>query len=220
MRELILVSLSAVLGYILFSAFSTSDSAEEAFTKIIEQPAQTKQNYQTVAINKINNLHQEKLIALDNKRKLEQLEIYSKLEMHNKEYETKISLTKLNNELENKLAALKIESKGDNKNKDNATFIVLAFLIFLLLFIYLKHKKHLNEIALEKQRKYDEMIARKDYSEKILAYISQGNLSFDTERKFLTILDELNGKTINPLEKERIYHPNPDIIELPIHQDS
>ncbi len=219
MRELMLVGLSAVLGYIIFSAFSSSSSAEEAFKKIIEQPAQNAQHYQETTVNKIDNLHEENLISLENKRKLEQLEVYSKLKMHDKEYDTKVELKKLDNELESKLAVLKINSKGQDKNKDNATLIVLAFLVFLLLFIYLKHKKYLNEIELEKQKKYDEMIAKKEYSEKILAYIGEGNLSFEAERKFLAILDELNGKTINVLDKENIYHPNPDIIELPLKKD-
>ena len=216
MRELILVGLSAVLGYIIFSAFSSSDTAEEAFKKIVEQPTQNRIEYQAATVNKLDKVHAEKLIALENNRKLEELKVYSKLEMHNKEYETKIQLAKINNELDHKLAVLKLESNGEDKNKDNATFIIIAFLLFLLIFIYLKHKKYLNEIELEKEKKYEEMMAKKEYSEKILAYISQGNLSFDTERKLLNILDELNGKIIDPLEKERIYHPNPDIIELPL----
>ena len=216
MRELILVGLSAVLGYIIFSAFSTSDTAEEAFKKIVEQPVQNQQDYQIATVNKLDKLHAEKLISLENQRKIEELKIYSKLEMHNKENETKVALNRINNEFEQKIAILKLESKNEDKNKDNATFIIIALLLFLLIFIYLKHKKYLNEIELEKQKKYEEMMAKKEYSEKILAYISQGNLSFDTERKLLNILDELNGKIIDPLEKERIYHPNPDIIELPL----
>lgn len=218
MRELILVGLSAVLGYIIFSAFSTSDTAEEAFKKIVEQPTQNRVDYQIASVNKLDKLHEEKLIALENSRKIEELKVYSKVEMHSKEYETQIKLAKINNELDQKLAVLKLESKGENKNKDNATFIIIALLLFLLIFIYLKHKKYLNEIELEKEKKYEEMMAKKEYSEKILAYISQGNLSFDTERKLLNILDELNGKIIDPLEKERIYHPNPDIIELPLQK--
>lgn len=216
MRELILVGLSAVLGYIIFSAFSSSDTAEEAFKKIVEQPTQNRIEYQAATVNKLDKVHAEKLIALENNRKLEELKVYSKLEMYNKEYETKIQLAKINNELDHKLSVLKLESNGEDKNKDNATFIIIALLLFLLIFIYLKHKKYLNEIELEKEKKYEEMMAKKEYSEKILAYISQGNLSFDTERKLLNILDELNGKIIDPLEKERIYHPNPDIIELPL----
>lgn len=215
MRELILVSISALLGYIIFSALSTSDTPKEAFNKIIEQPHESRQVYQEVASNKLQNRHQEQLIALENERKLAQLQIYGKMEMHNKENATKVELKKLNNDLDHKLAILKIESKGEDKNKDNTTLIIFALLIFILIFIYLKHKKQLNEIELEKQDKYHEMIAKKEYAEKILAYMNEGNLSFETEKKLLAILDELNGKTIKPLEKDEIYHPNPDIIQLP-----
>ncbi len=218
MRELILVSLSAVLGYIILSAFSTSSSAEEAFKKIVEQPTQNIKNYQMTSVKSNENLHDERLIELENQHKVDELKIYSEVEMRKKEYETKIKLAKLNNELDQKLAILKFESKGEDKNKDNATFIILALLVFLLIFIYLKHKKYLNEMELEKEKKYEEMIAKKEYSEKILAYISTGNLSFDTERKLLAMLDELNEPPTNHLNKENIYHPNPDIIQLPLQE--
>jgi len=48
----------------------------------------------------------------------------------------------------------------------------------------------------------------------ILAYISQGDLSFETERKLLLLLDQLNGKSIKPVDNNPIFHPNPDIIQL------
>jgi hypothetical protein len=210
LRELILVSISALLGYIIFSAVSTSNTPKEAFNKIIEQPYQNKQAYQEVASNK----HQEQLIALENERKLAQLQIYGKMEIHDKENNTKVELKKLDNELNHKLAILKVESEDKDSNKSNITLVILALLLFLLLFIYLRHRKYLNELELEKQDKYDEMMAKKEYAEKILAYISSGNLSFETEKKLLSILDELNGKVINPLEKDDFYHPNPDIIQL------
>lgn len=214
MRELILVSVSALLGYIIFSAFSTTDTPKEAFRKIIEQPTENRQ----VTQDKVSNKHEEHLISLQNQHKLEQLELYGKIEMHNKENQTKIELKKLDNDLDHKIAILNIESKGEDKNKDNGTFIILALLIFLLIFIYLKHKKYLNEIELDKQDRYNEMMAKKEYAEKILGYISEGNLSFETERKLLTILDELNGKTVQTLGKDELYHPNPDIIQLSHHK--
>jgi len=214
MRELLLVSLSAVVGYIVFSAFSTSETPTEAFKKIIEQPMQNRELNNDLAVNKVHNKHAEQLISLENERNLDQLEVYGEIKMHDKENETKIELRKLDNDLNHRLALLKVDSQNQNKNKDNTTLIVIALLIFLLLFIYLKHKKQLSEIELQRQEKYDEMMAKKEYAERIIAYISEGNLSFETERKLLTILDELNGKTIKPLEKTPIYHPNPDIIQL------
>jgi hypothetical protein len=214
MRELLLVSLSAIVGYIVFSAFSTSETPTEAFRKIMEQPLQGREIQNNLAANKLNNKHQEQLISLENERDIEQLEVYGEIKMHNKENETKIELRKLDNDFNHRLAILKVNSQNQNKSKDNSTLIVMALLIFLLLFIYLKHKKQLSEIELQRQEKYDEMMAKKEYAERIIAYISEGNLSFETERKLLTILDELNGKTIIPLEKTPMYHPNPDIIQL------
>ena len=214
MRELLLVCLSAIVGYIVFSAFSSSDTPSEAFKKIIEQPQQNKETYNKLAINKVNNTHEAELQALDNARNLDQLEVYGEIKMHDKEYETKIELKKLENQLNHKLAMLNVESKDESKNKDNATLIILALLVFLLIFIYLKHQKQLAEIELKKQEKHDELMAKKEYAERIIAYISEGNLSFETEKKLLRILDELNGKRIKPLEETPIYHPNPDILQL------
>jgi len=214
MRELLLVSLSALVGYIVFSAFSTSDTPSEAFKKIIEQPQNNQEIANNLAVNKINNQHEETLISLENTRDIEQLKVYSQIRMHDKESETKIALKQLDNKYNNQLAMLQLQSKEKEKEKDNLTLIVLAVLLFVLLFVYLKHKKQLNEIELRRQEKYDEMMAKKAYAEKILAHISQGDLSFETERKLLRLLDELNGKDINSIENNPIFHPNPDIIQL------
>jgi len=214
MRELLLVGLSALVGYIVFSAFSTSETPSEAFKKIIDQPQQNIEKDHTLAVNKINNQHEETLISLENARDIEQLKVYSQIKMHNNESETKIAIKRLDNSYSQQLAMLQLQSKDKDKNKDNLTLIVLALLLFVLLFIYLKHKKQLTEIELRRQEKYDEMMAKKAYAEKILAYISQGDLSFETERKLLRLLDELNGKTIKPIENNPIFHPNPDIIQL------
>jgi hypothetical protein len=214
MREILLVVLSALVGYIVFSAFSTSDTPSEAFKKIIEQPQNRIEIDKTLAANKINNQHEEKLISLENARDIEQLKVYSKIKIYDKESETRIALKRLDNSYNQQLAMLQLQAQNKDKNKDNLTIIVLALLLFLLLFIYLKHKKHLTEIELRRQAKYDEMMAKKAYAEKILAYISQGDLSFETERKLLRLLDELNGKTVKPVENNQIFHPNPDIIQL------
>lgn len=214
MRELLLVSISALLGYIVFSAFSTSDTPKEAFQKIIDQPHTNTEVSQNTASTKIDYQHEEQLVLLENKRNLEHLALYGKIEMHNKENETKIKLKELDNDYNHKLAVLNVESTGEDKNKDNATLIIFALLIFLILFIYLKYKKQLIQIELDKKDKYNEMMAKKEYSEKILAYMNEGNLSFETEKKLLTILDELNTQTIKPIKKDELYHPNPDIIQL------
>jgi len=214
MRELLLVGLSAIVGYIVFSAFSTSETPSEAFKKIIEQPQNNQETANNLAVNKIENQHEETLISLENARDIEQLKVYSKIKMYNKENETKIALKRLDNSYSQQLAMLQLQAKEKDKNKDNLTLIVLALLLFVLLFIYLKHKKQLNEIELRRQEKYDEMMAKKAYAEKILAYISQGDLSFETERKLLLLLDQINGKNVNTIDKNPLFHPNPDIIQL------
>jgi hypothetical protein len=215
MREIILVSISALLGYIIFSAISTTNTPSEAFKKIIEQPHIDVHANQEIAFNKVHNTHEEKLIELSNQQKLEELRTYEKIAINNRENETKVELKALDNKLNHDIAILNVEATGEAKNKDNATYIVLAFLIFLLVFVYLKYQKQLSERALEKDEKYQDMMAKKEYAERILAYISTGNLSFEVEQKLLTVLDELNGKTMRPLNEDKIYHPNPDIIQLP-----
>lgn len=214
MRELILVSISALLGYIIFSAFSSSDTPKEAIKKIIDQPYENQQVSQEVAFNKAHNNHQEQLIALENERQKNELASYENIVIQNNENDTKVKIKELDNDLNHKIAVLNVESSVDESNKNTATYIILALLLFLLLYIALKYKKQLHEIELEKQERYNEMMAKKAYAERILEHISEGNLTFETEKKLLTVLDELNGKTINPNNKDDLYHPNPDIIQL------
>ena len=215
MRELVLVVMSALLGYIIFSAISSSETPKEALRKVIDQPYMNQKVNQELAFNKLHNQHEADLIALENQQKLEQLRTYEKIAINNRENETKVQLKELDNKLNHEIAVLNADVKGDNKNRDNATLIVLAMLLFLLIFVYLKYQKQLSQIELDKEEKYNEMMAKKEYAERILAYISTGNLSFETEQKLLSVLDELNGKTLPPSNQDNIYHPNPDIIQLP-----
>ena len=215
MRDIILVSISALLGYIVFSAFSSSETPKEAFRKIIEQPGVNSQISQEVAFQKVHNNHEAKLLEIENQQKLEQLRTYEKIAINNKEQETKVLIKELDTKLNHDIAVLNVNSKAEDKTKDNATLIVLAVLVFFLIFIYIKYQKQLSQIQLEKEEKYNEMMAKKEYAERILAYISTGNLSFETEQKLLSVLDELNGKNLQLVNEDKIYHPNPDIIHLP-----
>lgn len=214
MRELVLVLMSAVLGYIVFSAVSTSDTPKEALNKIIEQPQANREIDQELAFNEAHNLHQENLIALENEHKAQKLETYQNIVISEKENETQVKLKELDNELNHKIAVLQVESNSEDKSKISATIIVIVLMLFLLVYIYLKYKKQLHEIELDKKSQHDEMMAKKEYAETILAYINEGNISFETERKLLKMLDELNGKTAPRNDKDEIYHPNPDIIQL------
>ncbi len=215
MREIVLVGMSALLGYIVFSAISTSETPKEAFKKIIEQPQMNAQVSQELAFSKLHNHHESELIALENQQKLEQLRTYEKIAINQKENETKVRIKQLDNKLNHEIASLEVSAKSEDKSKDNATMIVIALFLFLLLYIYLRHQKQLSQIELEKEERYNEMMAKKEYAERILAHISTGNLSFETEQKLLSVLDELNGKAIPHMNGEKIYHPNPDIIQLP-----
>ncbi len=215
MREILLVMMSALLGYIIFSAISTSETPKEAFKKIIEQPQVNTRVSQELAFSKQHDAHEAELIALENQQKLEQLRTYEKIAIKEKENETKVRIKELDNQLNQELVALKVNAESEDKSKDNATIIVIALFLFLLLYIYLRHQRQLSQIELEKEERYNEMMAKKEYAERILAYLSTGNLSFETEQKLLSVLDELNGKTIPQMNGDNIYHPNPDIVQLP-----
>ncbi|HHD82425.1 MAG TPA: hypothetical protein ENK94_04455 [Campylobacterales bacterium] len=211
---MVLVLISALLGYIVFSAISTSDTPKEALNKIIEQPQQNRLIDQEQAYNESLNEHQEKLIALENEHKAKKLETYENIVLKEKENETQVKLKELDNELNEKIVMMQVSSDSEEKSKSSATIIVIVLMLFLLLFIYLKYKKQLQEIELEKKSQHDEMIARKEFAETILAYINEGNISFETERKLLRMLDELNGTNVKTKDKDEIFHPNPDIIQL------
>jgi len=214
MREVLLVSISALLGYIIFSAFSTTDTPTAAFRKIIEQPQSDMKQRQEFELNKLNNDRESTLIALQNQDRLNELKAYQEIKINEKEMNTKVQLKQIDYRINRDIADLKLKTDSDIKSKDNATLIVIAFLLFLLMFIYLKYQKQLNQIEIEKENHYNEMIAKKEYAEKILMLLSTGNLTYETEQKLLKVLDQLNGKEVKKTPEEIIYHPNPDIAQL------
>lgn len=214
MREILLVLISALLGYIVFSAFSTTQTPKEALRKIIEQPQADMQKQQELAFNKLVNENEENIIALKNQEKLNELRTYENIKINEKENNTKVELKEIDYKINHALATLKVQSVTEQKEKENLTFIVMAFLLFLLVFIYLKYQRQLSQIEIEKENHYNEMIAKKEYAEKILTLLSTGNLTYETEQRLLKVLDELNGKNIDKNNKEILYHPNPDIAQL------
>jgi len=214
MREVLLVSISAILGYIIFSAFSTTDTPTAAFRKIIEQPQSDMKQRQEFELNKLNNDRESTLIALQNQDRLNELKAYQEIKINEKEMNTKVQLKQIDYRINRDIADLQLKTDSEIKSKDNATLIVIAFLLFLLMFIYLKYQKQLNQIEIEKENHYNEMIAKKEYAEKILMLLSTGNLTYETEQKLLKVLDQLNGKEIKKTPEEIIYHPNPDIAQL------
>lgn len=214
MREILLVSISALLGYIIFSAFSTTDTPTAAFRKIIEQPQSDMKQKQEFELNKLNNDREAKLLALQNQDRLNELEINKDIKINEKENNTKVEIQQIESQTHLGITDLQLKTDSEIKSKDNATLIVIAFLLFLLMFIYLKYQKQLNQIEIEKENRYNEMIVKKEYAEKILMLLSTGNLTFETEQKLLKVLDQINGEVEKKTSGEIIYHPNPDIAQL------
>jgi hypothetical protein len=213
MREILLVGLSAILGYIVFSAFSTTGSSQEAFRKIIEQPHKNMQLQQELAFNKLANEKEARLIVLDNEHKKEQLKAYENIKINEKEQNTKVELKEIDYKMNSNIATMKYQAKTVEARQRNYTYILIAVLLFLLVFIYLRYQKYLSTMELEKETEYREMIAKKEYAEKILGLLATGNLTFETERKLLKVLDEINGKEAEK-KSNILYHPNPEIAQL------
>ena len=213
MREILLVGVSAILGYIVFSAFSTTGSTQEAFRKIIEQPHTDMQLQQELAFSRLANEKEARLIVLDNAHKKEQLKTYENIKINEKENNTKVKLKEIDSQTQSTLANMKLQAEAIETTQRNYIYILIALLIFLLVFVYLRYQKYLSTMELEKETEYRGMIAKKEYAEKILTLLATGNLTFETERKLLKVLDEINGKTVEDKAKV-LYHPNPEIAQL------
>ena len=213
MREILLVGLSAVLGYIVFSAFSTTGSTQEAFRKIIEQPHTDMQLQQELAFSRLANEKEARLIVLDNAHKKEQLKTYENIKINEKENNTKVELKEIDYKTQSTIANMKLQAEAVETTQRNYIYILIALLIFLLVFVYLRYQKYLSTMELEKETEYRGMIAKKEYAEKILTLLATGNLTFETERKLLKVLDEINGKKVED-KATVLYHPNPEIAQL------
>jgi len=213
MREILLVGVSAILGYIVFSAFSVTGTTEGAFRKIIEQPHADMQLQQELAFSKLANDKEARIIALDNEHKQAQLTTYQNIQINEKENNTKVELKEIDFKRDSTIANMELQAQSIQSQQKNYTYIIVAFLLFILVFIYLRYQKYLSTLELEKETEYRELIAKKEYAEKILSLVATGNLTFETERKLLKVLDELNGKRVED-KKEILYHPNPEIAQL------
>lgn len=213
MREILLVGVSAILGYIVFSAFSATGSTEGAFRKIIEQPHRDMQLEQELAFSKLANDKEARIVALDNEHKQAQLTAYQNIQINEKENNTKVELKEIDSKRDSTIANMELQAKSLQSQQKNYTYVVVAFLLFLLVFIYLRYKKYLSTLELEKENEYRELIAKKEYAEKILSLVATGNLTFETERKLLQVLDELNGRRVDD-KGGILYHPNPEIAQL------
>jgi len=213
MREILLVSISALLGYIIFSAFSSTSTSEEAFRKILEQPHQDVQLSQEMAFQQLNNDKEANIIKLDNAYKKDQLDTYQNIKINEKENNTKVEIKEIESRTSSSLASMKLQSDIVQKKQDNYTYLAMAFLLFLIVILYLRYQKHLAQLELNQKSEENEIRAKKEYAEKILTLLASGNLTFETERKLLKVLDELNGHHIEK-KPDIIYHPNPEIAQI------
>ena len=95
--------------------------------------------------------------------------------------------------------------------------ITMAILVFILIYIYLRYQKNLAQVELEKEKEYKQLLAKKEYAERILAIVATGNISIETEQKLLKMLDDLNKPAPHhPRNNNLSHHPNPDINQLPL----
>ena len=213
MREILLVGISALLGYIIFSAFSSTSTSEEAFRKILEQPHNDAKISQEMALQQLKNDKEANIIKLDNAYKKDQLDAYQNIKINEKENNTKVEIKEIESRTSSSLANMKLQSDIVQKKQDNYTYLAMAFLLFLIVILYLRYRKHLAQMELKQKSEQNELIAKKEYAEKILSLLASGNLTFETERKLLKVLDELNSHHIEK-KPDIIYHPNPDIAQI------
>lgn len=218
MREILLVTISALLGYIVVSAFSSTTTPQEAMRKIIEQPQTDMKLKQELAFVELEKTEETKRLALENQQKLEELRTYQDIAINSKENDTKVQIKEIDSKISSDLANLKYASQDNQKTRESNTLIVIAILIFILIFVYLRYQKNLVQAELEKDTEYKEMMAKKEYAEKILTLLTSGNLSIEMEKKLLNMLDELNNGSRQSKNDNFIYHPNPEIEQLPFQK--
>ncbi len=221
MKEVLIVILSALVGYIVLSAFSVSSTPEEAVRRIIEQPHSNLEGKQKLDQLRLEKEQEQKLAELENKKNIEELRIEQNIEITRDKYDTDVELKEIDYKTDSTLANLKYQSSDKQKQEDNRMLITMAVLVFILIYIYLRYQKNLAQVELEKEKEYKHLLAKKEYAERILAIVATGNISIETEQKLLKILDELNNPTIRQQQNNSlIHHPNPDIEQLPFQHNS
>jgi hypothetical protein len=222
MKEILIVILSAIVGYIVLSAFSVSNTPEEAMRKILEQPQANIEDKQKLDLIKIEKEHEQKLAELQNKKDIEALRIQQNIEITKDKYDTDVELKEIDFKKDSTIAGIKYGSLDKRKEEDNKMLIAISLLAFILIYIYLKYQKSLAQIEIEKEQQHKDLMLKKEYAERILSIVATGNISIETEHKLLKILDELNNPRIpiNNPNGRMIEHPNPDIEQLPLQRNS
>ena len=221
MKEVLIVVLSAIVGYIVLSAFSVSSSPQEAMRRIMEQPQNNMKQQKELDLVRIQKEQEGKLAELQTQKDIEALKVKQNIQISKDKYDTDIELKKIDLQKDSTLAQIKYGSVEKQKAEDNKMLIAISILVFILIYIYLKYQKNLAQIELEKEREYKNLLAKKEYAERILSIVATGNISIETEKKLLKILDELNNPNVhqNINNNGIIHHPNPDIEQLPIQRN-
>ncbi len=220
MKEILIVILSAIVGYIVLSALSVSSSPKEAMRRIIEQPQNGLKDKKEIDLVRLEKEHDEKLRELQTQKEMEALKIKQNIEITKDKYNTDVKLKEIDYKRDSTIAGIKYNSVENQKAQDNKMLITIAVLIFILVYIYLKYQKNLAQIEIEKDKEYKNMLAKKEYAEKILSIVANGNISMETETRLLKILDEINSPQVEiSSNRAIIHHPNPDIEHLPFNKN-
>ncbi len=220
MKEILIVILSALVGYIVLSALSVSSSPQEAMRRIIEQPQNGLKDKKEVDLVRLEREHDEKLRALQTQKDIEALRIKQNIEITKDKHDTDVKLKEIDFKRDSTIAGIKYNSVENQKAQDNKMLITIAVLIFILVYIYLKYQKNLAQIEIEKDKEYKSMLAKKEYAERILSIVASGNISIETETRLLKILDEINNPQVQTNNNRAIiHHPNPDIEQLSFNKN-
>ncbi len=213
MKDILIVIMSALLGYIILSAFSVG-TPDEAIKRLIEQPQTNRIEQQQIDKERIEKEQEIKLAKLEHDKRITELEIQKQIAITEKNNQTEIKIHEISSKTNTDLEGMKYNSLENQKESDNKMLIVMALLIFILIYVYLRYQKNLAQQELEREREHNNMLAKKEYAERILSIVANGNVSIETEQKLLKILDELNKPQLQSVNKNAISHPNPDIEQL------
>jgi hypothetical protein len=216
MKEVLIVVLSAIVGYIVLSAFSVSDTPGDAVRRILER-SQTDDEKK----DRIKAEQEIKLTQITSEQTIRELEIKEETERTKIREESNIKKEEISHQTEAQIAGINADTTIKSKEEDNKMLIAMSILVFILIYIYLKYQRTLAHDELEKEKDYKDMLAKKEYAERILSIVATGNISVETEHKLLKILDELNNPYVNAhnADERLIQHPNPDIEQLPLQRN-
>jgi flagellar biosynthesis component FlhA len=214
--------LSAIVGFIVLSAFSVSDTPGEAVRRILEKPNENMEQKQKLDLIRVEKEHEATLAKLQKEKDIEALRIQQKTEIIMDKHDTNVKLKEIDSRTNSQLATIKYNSSDRQKEEDNKMLIAISILAFILIYIYLKYQRTLAQDELEKEKEYKDMLAKKEYAERILAIVATGNISLETEHKLLKMLDELNNPQIHTRNPNGQIgrHPNPDIEQLPLQRNN